>query len=300
MFTKEEFVQRAVKVHGERYDYAKSAYKGNNTKVVITCREHGDFEQLPSDHWRGRGCRKCVGLDKGTTEAFIDNANKVHGKLYDYSSVDYKGNKEEVLIGCQRHGQFKQSPNNHLKGQGCPKCKNEAKTLTQGEFVERAGKVHGRQYDYSKVVYQHNQLPVTIICPKHGEFTQLAIHHLYHQSGCPTCSASHGERKIRDWLLSRGMSFKQEFKFSDCRSKQPLPFDFAVFTDNGLVLIEHQGKHHYLPVSFGGTTKAVEIHEMTKRHDEIKKRYCQEQGYRLIEVRYDCQDIAKFLDGEFA
>lgn len=300
MFTKEEFVCRAEQAHGKRYDYSKSEYKGNNIKVTITCSEHGDFEQLPADHWRGRGCRKCVGLEKGTTESFINRATKLLGDLYDYSLVEYTGNKEDVRILCPRHGQFLQTPNNHLKGQGCPKCHNETKSLTQEEFIQRAKKIHGNQYDYGKSEYKHNQQPVTITCGKHGDFSQLPFHHLYYEAGCPTCSASHGERKIREWLLEEGMSFKQEFKFADCRNIQPLPFDFAVFTNDGLVLIEYQGKHHYEPVSFGGTTKAVDIHEDTKKHDEIKRRYCQEQGYRLIEIRYDCNDVAKLLDETFS
>ncbi len=59
--------------------------------------------------------------------------------------------------------------------------------LTTQEFIEKAKKVHGNKYNYSKVEYIKSGLKVCIICPEHGEFWQIANAHLQGQ-GCPECA----------------------------------------------------------------------------------------------------------------
>ena len=58
--TTEEFIKKAQKVHGDRYDYSKVEYVDNKTKVCIICLKHGVFWQRPSHHTDGRGCKKCA------------------------------------------------------------------------------------------------------------------------------------------------------------------------------------------------------------------------------------------------
>lgn len=60
------------------------------------------------------------------------------------------------------------------------------KTSNTKEFIEKAKKIHGDKYDYSKVEYVHNKLKVCIVCPKHGEFWQRPHDHL-RSNGCPKC-----------------------------------------------------------------------------------------------------------------
>ena len=118
----ETFLERAKQVHGDKYDYSRVKYKNNKTPVEIICPEHGSFMQSPEKHTaRGQGCPKCKPNYKMTRDDFIEKARKVHGDLYDYSKVDYKGNKEKVCITCPEHGDFWMSPNNHLRGHQCPK-----------------------------------------------------------------------------------------------------------------------------------------------------------------------------------
>lgn len=61
-------------------------------------------------------------MKKLTIESFSEISLKIHKGKYDYSLVDYKNNKTNVIINCPLHGQFLQRPSNHLKGCGCPKC----------------------------------------------------------------------------------------------------------------------------------------------------------------------------------
>ena len=56
------------------------------------------------------------------TEEFINKANKVHNGKYDYSKVEYVNAKTKVCIMCPKHGEFWQTPDDHLRGKGCPKC----------------------------------------------------------------------------------------------------------------------------------------------------------------------------------
>lgn len=120
--TTEEFVERARKVHGDKYDYSKVNYVNSSTKVIIICPIHGEFEQAPTNHLSGQGCPNCGGRKRLSTDDFIEKAKKVHGDKYDYSKVNYFNSETKVTIGCPIHGEFEQTPNAHLSGQGCPIC----------------------------------------------------------------------------------------------------------------------------------------------------------------------------------
>lgn len=120
--TKEQFVEKSRFVHGDRYDYSKSVYVNGKTKVCIICPEHGEFWQKPSDHLHGQGCPFCANNRPLNNCEFIRRARFVHGAKYDYSKVNYTFSNVDVCIICPEHGEFWQTPNNHLMGHGCPKC----------------------------------------------------------------------------------------------------------------------------------------------------------------------------------
>jgi rubrerythrin len=103
--TTEQFIQEAIKIHGNKYDYSKVNYINAQTKICIICPEHGEFLQKPYMHLRGNGCPKC-NINKKTTEQFIIDAKKVHGNKYDYSKVSYVNAHTKVLIICSKHGEF--------------------------------------------------------------------------------------------------------------------------------------------------------------------------------------------------
>ena len=119
--TTEEFIQRAKDKHGELYDYSKVVYKGYRYSVIIMCKKHGDFSQLPNDHFHGFGCSICSG-HLVTINDFIERAKEKHGERYDYSKAIYKNTRINIIITCKKHGDFEQKPNNHLRYQGCLKC----------------------------------------------------------------------------------------------------------------------------------------------------------------------------------
>ena len=122
-WTTASFVEACDYIHDGRYLYDKTKYVKRNQKVIITCLEHGDFEQTPGNHLYGYGCPVCAGVNKLTPEIFIVKAKTVHGDKYDYSLVtgDISSHRKVTII-CPEHGVFQQTPTGHLSGKGCPKC----------------------------------------------------------------------------------------------------------------------------------------------------------------------------------
>lgn len=188
-----EFIDKAKKIHGEKYDYSKVEYKNSKTKVCIICPEHGEFMQIPNSHLMGCGCPKCgkvkhIKNETLTTEDFIKRARAVHGDKYDYSKVEYKNANEKVCIICPKHGEFWQTPASHYNmKRNCPLCSHQSFPSTKEQFIEKARKVHGDKYDYSKVEYKNNKTKVCITCPKHGDFFVRPDNHI-HGAGCKKCS----------------------------------------------------------------------------------------------------------------
>ncbi len=121
-----------------------------------------------------------------TTEQFITDAKKVHGDKYDYSHVVYIKSSSKVEIICPIHGSFWQKASHHTSGIGCPSCGGTMPHTTES-FVAKAKEKHGAKYGYAMVEYKNKDTKVSIICPIHGVFTQLAGAHLQ-GVGCPRCA----------------------------------------------------------------------------------------------------------------
>lgn len=135
----QEFIERAIAVHGERYDYSQTNYRNSKIKVKILCRVHGLFEQKPHNHLAGKGCSYCSGLHPLNTESFIQKARACHGLLYDYTQANYNGAKQKLTIVCPHHGAFLQEASSHLSGCGCPDCNGPANaTWTRKEWIAKA------------------------------------------------------------------------------------------------------------------------------------------------------------------
>lgn len=126
--TMDKFLQKAKRIHGDRYDYSKVTFAKSSDNATITCKLHGDFDQRVNSHLLGYGCKKCSIENLMTSrDEFIKNAIKIHGDNYGYDKVVYKGNKRVVEITCFDHGSFWLKPNAHISSRaGCPRC-NESK-----------------------------------------------------------------------------------------------------------------------------------------------------------------------------
>ena len=301
--TKEEFIRLSNNVHKNKYNYDKLQYEKIHSKGIITCPIHGDFEQNLSNHLRGSGCPKCGTINtrnkqSSTVENFIKKARKIHGDKYDYSKVEYFNTHTKVCIICPIHGEFWQTPHDHLVGYGCRKCANQllssSQKMTIEEFLKKARKIHEDKYDYSKVEYNGYDTKICIICPIHGEFWQTPHMHLQGH-GCSICA---GENNILEdkLFLDLAKNLNEEIlkykKFKWLKNKLPLSLD--IYIPSKKIAIEYQGIQHFKPIGiFGGN----EAFEKQIKNDEIKINKCKENGIKLLHFTYnsnDCKNWNKY------
>ena len=235
LLTIKDFLARAKKVHGNKYNYSRVVYTNSESKIEIICKKHGIFFQRAGSHLRGEGCSACSGTKKLTTKIFIERANKVHNGFYDYGNLIYKNSTGKVNILCRTHGEFKQTAIQHLRGAGCPKCsiikklgfKSKHKTLTE-DFIHNSKLKHGDKFDYSRVVYSDSSKPITIGCAEHGFVKTLPLTHLK-GDGCPQCAIIKvGDKKkkefktfIKEAIKAHGKKYEYR-EFEHYKSRTPI------------------------------------------------------------------------------
>ena len=275
--TIDEFIERAKKKHGDKYDYSKVEYMDIQTPVCIICPEHGEFWQRPSNHIEKSGCPECGRRNIGSTQRnslndFIEKAKKKHGDKYDYSKVEYTNGTNKVCIICPEHGEFWQIAKNHLSGGGCPKCQGYYRTTD--EFIKESNLIHNNKYDYSKVDYVDSKTPVCIICPEHGEFWQVPGEH------CPKCLMSSLEKDIEQFLIDNNIKYEWQKTFSWLKYKKPLKLDFYLPEYN--VAIECQGEQHSNNFKRKWYKITEEQWKEIDLRDKLKKELCLENNIKIL------------------
>ena len=282
--TTEQFIKEAMKVHGDKYDYSKVEYRNSKKEVCIVCPIHGEFWQKPINHLSGHGCQKCNKSNKLTKETFIEKAKQVHGDKYDYSKVEYKNNSTKVCIICPKHGEFWQTPNEHLQGHECKECSLEKKRILKystNEIIKKFKNIHGDYFDYSKFEYKGINEKSIIICPIHGEFEMSAHEHLKGH-GCPKCNQSSLEKEIKNSLINNGIYFEEQKTFSWLKYKGNQYIDFYIPKYN--IAIECQGIQHFKPAYFftkNYKTAEDGFKEIVAR-DDNKKELCEKNGINIL------------------
>lgn len=158
--TKDTFINEAINVHGNRYDYSKVVYVNSTQKVCIICPKHGEFLQTPNSHLHGHGCPKCSGVSKMTYEEFLSKANDIHKHKFIYNN-DFDGIHKKITIKCPTHGNFIQLAKKHLQGQGCPKCAIEKLSTNKKDRYEsfiNQSKFGGCKYCYGNTSKSENEI----------------------------------------------------------------------------------------------------------------------------------------------
>jgi len=180
--TKEKFIEKARKIHGDKYNYDKVIYKTTHTKVIITCPIHGEFEQTPANHTHKnnpQSCYLCTGRKRWSRDEFVKEATKVHKGEYDYTNVAWNGLKEMVEIICPFHGPFKQLPVVHLKGSGCQRCLSSKGETKIRHILKKKKVIFEEQYrfqDCSNV----NTLPFDFLVKVNDKKALIEYHGQHH------------------------------------------------------------------------------------------------------------------------
>lgn len=262
--TTEDFIIKSKSVHGDLYSYEKTKYTKSRDRVVVTCRRHGDFNQIASMHASGHGCPLC-GFELTAAKRsidfseFLERSRVIHGFKYEYPNQDVCGIKSRVEIVCPEHGSFHQLVREHLNGNGCHGCARKIQLthllLGTEEFIKRSKLTHGDTYDYSLSSYEGSTAPIDIACKIHGVFKQAPSAH-YGGQGCPSCSVS-GFKKILPgyvyFLVSEcggmikvGITNNIKGRMRTLKSKTPFMFSLieVVRFDDGVDAINEEARIH--------------------------------------------------------
>lgn len=284
----DDFIEKAIVIHGNKYDYSTTNYIKSGVKVSIICPLHGIFEQLPENHLIGHGCAPCANvlrikkLSKSLVD-FIDDARAIHGLKFDYSKSNYINAYSKIEIMCSTHGVFFQQPAHHLNGAGCPFCSISNRTKTTSLFIEEANKIHSGKYDYQYVVYENTLFKVKINCLIHGVFEQTPDAHL-RGNGCPRCVSSISKLEIL-WLNKLGVPNVYRHQTIKINNKR---FYVDAFDPNTNTIYEFYGDFwHGNPVRFN----KEDINPFSKKsYGDLHKETLEREkslinlGYKVISI----------------
>jgi len=120
--TKDNFEANATTFHNGKYTYENCIYTTRDVDIIVTCELHGDFHTTPKNHLRGGHCPVCKPPKVSTTIEFIKRSTVIHKGVYEYTTTKFEKSNKPLEVTCRMHGIFKVSPNNHLRGKGCPTC----------------------------------------------------------------------------------------------------------------------------------------------------------------------------------
>lgn len=199
----------------------------------------------------------------------------------------------EMQYICPKHGLIKTTLLNLTQEHKCLKCSYEdvqRYNMFTPEYVSNLIKQHGgiliNKEEYTGCMDKN----LKVICQVCGDVFTTSLYAFLKHDGqrCPNCSntESNGEFTIRMFLDEYRITNIPQYKFNDCRYKNPLPFDFYLPENN--LLIEYDGQFHYEPICIGGIDydKAVENYNNTVIRDKIKSDYCKKNNYDLLRIPY--------------
>ena len=286
--TKNEFIERAVQIHGDNYDFSQIDYVNNTTKIKVYDNILKEYFWITSASILvGCGNKKNIGKKlnekfKLGVENFIEKAAVRHNNKYDYSEVEYVNNRTKVCIICPEHGEFIATPDVHLSGCGCKYC-NRGVVFNNDDFIKMSNIVHNNKYTYTKTEYKKALKKVIITCPIHGDFYQTPSKHI-NGHGCPECAKLYRkkESKLYDVLkeVFNNETVIHSYHDKDILGKQEIDIFFPKYK----IGVEFQGEQHFKPIDFGGhgDVAAYKFFQENQLRDKKKKEICEQNNIHLL------------------
>lgn len=283
--THEEYIDEVAKINPNIEVIGR--YDGMTTKILHKCKIDGyEWYTKPNGILHGQGCPRCSKVERYGHEGYINRVEKLNPNIEVVGK--YMESKTKILHRCKIDGyEWNAFPSVILHGGGCPKCAGNAK-MTHEQYIMQVFKVNPSIEVLERYVNYNTK--ILHKCKADGYEWYVSPNNILHDVGCPKCNTSKGEKIIEEWIKKRNILYESQKRFSNCKDKKPLPFDFYLPEYN--ICIEYQGQQHYEPIEyFGGKSKF----ENQIKKDNIKKEYCQKNNIYLFEIPY-FEDINKKLE----
>jgi hypothetical protein len=293
----EKWINKCVNKHNGFYSYKqiiKETALSRNHTLILICPIHGEFSMNLVGHIEGRGCKKCGDIKQGKTklmsfEKFVAKSNSKHNDKYKYFAdlweKEYCNCYSKITIECPIHGLFKQTSDTHIGGAGCYDCGRDKiwddRRPTTKEFIERSKSIHKGKYDYSATHYVSAKSELIVICPHHGEFSQIAEVHL-RGMGCSKCVSRVSKPEFA-WLNSLGLPDDASHRQVKILGKKVDGFDpktntiYEFYGDYW-----HGNPNKFKPEDINKVVKKSfkELYEKTLNRETVLKSY----GYKIVSI----------------
>lgn len=265
------------------YDFSKSVYAGMNQKITYECPVHGEMQSDAKNMMNGATCNKCAiaaraGKNRLTKKKMLEKFIQVHGATYDYSLCEYKGQQTAVSIICKKHGVFKQKPEYHWGGSGCPQCFHEerrgaSQRDTTDSFTAKVRSIFGNDFDLTGIEYAGSQQDIEVICTKHNAVCKTKPNWLL--NGYNPCSKCNHMKSKQEQLLA---DYLKIFTTVDQRNRVILkPKELDIYLPEKSLAVEYSGMYWH--------SHGTEEEERKNKNSHYNKYVnCGNKGIRLITI----------------
>lgn len=262
---------------------------GGKTRIKCKCKVCTHEWETNVEHlvYGKTGCPKCKGTLKITNDEFLTRMKEMHPLIVPLDN--YVNNSTKISLYCTEcTNVWKAKPSHLFDGHGCPVCgaiKNGlGRTKKHDDFVDEMKSLNANIQIIGK--YTNSQTHIKCKCLICGETWDSKPNNLLNGYGCPICATSKGEQRIAEFLDSLDIQYERQKKFSSCKNKKELPFDFYISKYN--IAIEYDGKQHFEPVDWGFHDEELMIANFDdlQKRDGIKNKYCEDNGIKLIRIPY--------------
>lgn len=274
-------------------------YIASDVKLLFKCKCGKEFEQSFDSFRNGKykQCPSCSLKDRSNSQRYskeqVEEISKKYGNILAGDYVSYH-TKTDFLCKCGAVVNTTLARVVTRGGIGCRRCVDDKLRRDRKHsieyikgFIEKTGNL------YVGGEYKNNTSKIEIKCKCGNNYITRFAEFKSGKITCDYCSKriSRGERFVGDVLNELNLEYIREYRFDDCRYKRPLPFDFYIPSLN--VCIEYNGSQHYNDFK-GKYFKELHIQ---RRNDDIKTKYCNEKGIKLIVIPYwiDFSDIKELI-----
>lgn len=311
----------------KEWDYVKNTIKptkvmrGNKDKFWWICEKgHSYQSSLNSRTSRNSGCPYCSNnkvlegyndfktwCKQNNREELIVEWDYIMNKLKPTEVI--KGNRGKIWWTCRNHQSYPSSTHDRIRGKGCPICQNRRVLKGYNDFEtwckQNNRKALLEEWDYTTNTIKPAEITygsranIDWICKDCGcKWNSNLKNRTINRAGCPHCNQSKGEKKITEYFLSHSIKFKPQYKFINCKNKNLLSYDFAIFINRKILLVEYDGEQHFRPVAFNGKMDdAKKQFAIIKKRDKIKTKFSIDNDIPLLRIPYTkFNDIEELLE----